>query len=245
MRQWLWLIAALVSGLLHLMFGIWILPNASDKQLSLPVIGGGVILQLSEASITEEQQTLIEQPEPESEPEPEPEPKPEPEPEPEPESEPEPEPEPRPKPKPKPEPEPEPAVQKFSNPDEADEISEIRQQESTEAAVVGQPLELDFPGGNPQAIIDYQTELQLWLQRYKTYPRRLKRRRIEGDVVVSFTINSQGHLLAYSLINSSGVPELDKAAMQLLEASEPLPSIPAELGISQYTVQVPIRYTLR
>jgi protein TonB len=225
MRQWLWLIAALVSGLLHLMFGIWILPNASDKQLSLPVIGGGVILQLSEASITEEQQTLIEQPEPESEPEPEPEP--------------------RPKPKPKPEPEPEPAVQKFSNPDEADEISEIRQQESTEAAVVGQPLELDFPGGNPQAIIDYQTELQLWLQRYKTYPRRLKRRRIEGDVVVSFTINSQGHLLAYSLINSSGVPELDKAAMQLLEASEPLPSIPAELGISQYTVQVPIRYTLR
>jgi protein TonB len=207
MRQWLWLIAALVSGLLHLMFGIWILPNASEKELSLPVIGGGVILQLSEASITEEQQTLMEQPEPE--------------------------------------PEPEPAVQKFSNTDEADEISEIRRQESTEAAVVGQPLELDVPGGNPQAIIDYQTELQLWLQRYKTYPRRLKRRRIEGDVVVSFTINSQGHLLAYSLINSSGVPELDKAAMQLLEASEPLPGIPAELGISQYTVQVPIRYTLR
>ncbi|MFT6640624.1 MAG: hypothetical protein ACJAUZ_001621, partial [Flavobacteriaceae bacterium] len=65
MRQWLWLIAALVSGLLHLMFGIWILPNASEKELSLPVIGGGVILQLSEASITEEQQTLMEQPEPE------------------------------------------------------------------------------------------------------------------------------------------------------------------------------------
>ena len=99
-------------------------------------------------------------------------------------------------------------------------------------------------GGAPEAELSYQQELQLWLQKYKRYPRRLKRRGVEGEVLVAFTLDAEGRLLNEKIVRSSGESALDEAAVALLRAAEPMPAIPRALGVDQYRVEVPIRYSV-
>ena len=85
----------------------------------------------------------------------------------------------------------------------------------------------------------------MWLQQHKTYPRRLQRRRIEGEVIVAFTINRAGVLLNSRIVSSSGVQGLDDAALELLERAKPFPALPPELTQDSYSAEVPILYSLR
>ncbi len=67
---------------------------------------------------------------------------------------------------------------------------------------------------------------------------------MEGIVLVTFTLDAEGRLLDYSLVQGSGVAGLDRAALQLLKEAEPYPAIPDALGLKQYALQVPVRYSL-
>ena len=83
------------------------------------------------------------------------------------------------------------------------------------------------------------------MQRYKTYPRRLERRRVEGEVVVAFAIDRDGALLGSRLVASSGERGLDDAALELLARAAPFPPLPSTLGQDRYEIEVPILYSLR
>ena len=93
--------------------------------------------------------------------------------------------------------------------------------------------------------MNYQQELSLWLQQYKTYPRRLKRRRIEGEVIVAFTISRNGALLDSRIVTSSGVQGLDDAALELLIRAAPFPTLPPDLKQDSYSAELPIVYSLQ
>lgn len=137
---------------------------------------------------------------------------------------------------PEPEPEPEPV-----SPDDSD----TGQAPLPESLVGESDLSSLEPGDDPQAKQDYRTELQQWLQSHIRYPHRLKRRKVEGVVQVAFSIDTQGRLLEYALVKSSGVAGLDDAALQLLREAEPFPAIPDALGLNRYDVQVPVNYALQ
>ena len=100
-------------------------------------------------------------------------------------------------------------------------------------------------GGDPEAVLGYRAELRLWLERHKRYPPRLRRRRIEGEVVVAFTVGAGGELLEHEVLESSGERGLDEAALAMLRAAEPLPPIPASMGVDRYRAEMPVRYALR
>ena len=68
---------------------------------------------------------------------------------------------------------------------------------------------------------------------------------MEGEVVVAFSLDRQGALLDARVVQSSGEPALDEAALELLSDAAPFPSLPDELGTDRYTVELPIAYTLR
>ncbi|MGQ7843664.1 energy transducer TonB [Granulosicoccus sp. 3-233] len=115
----------------------------------------------------------------------------------------------------------------------------------TEQQLGGSDSSLPDSGGDSQARQDYRGELQQWLQDRIRYPHRLKRRKVEGVVQVTFTIDAEGHLLEHALVKSSGVAGLDAAALQLLRDAQPYPAIPSALGLTHYEIQVPVNYSLR
>ncbi len=90
----------------------------------------------------------------------------------------------------------------------------------------------------------YFAQLSAWLKRHQEYPEALKQARQQGTVVVRFTLDRQGKLLASSIKQSSGHSQLDQAALALLVSASPLPPLPDELPQQRVTLSVPIDYSL-
>lgn len=98
--------------------------------------------------------------------------------------------------------------------------------------------------GNPGDVRDYLAAVMRQLNRYKTYPRALKKARIEGTVVIQFTIDHDGQLLASAVQQGSGQVELDRAALDMLARANPLPAIPDFMNRDELALAIPVEYSL-
>jgi len=100
-------------------------------------------------------------------------------------------------------------------------------------------------GGNPGAEADYYATLLAWLERHKEYPRRAQMRRHEGVAHLRFTIDGEGHVLAFRVERSSGHESLDDAVERMIRKAEPLPPIPVALGKERLDLVVPVQFFLK
>ena len=100
-------------------------------------------------------------------------------------------------------------------------------------------------GGNPGAEADYYATLLAWLERHKEYPRRAQMRRHEGVAHLRFTIDGEGHVLAFRVERSSGHASLDDAVERMIRKAEPLPPIPVALGKERLDLVVPVQFFLK
>ena len=96
-----------------------------------------------------------------------------------------------------------------------------------------------------QAILSWQQELLLHLERHKRYPRQARFRRITGITEIHFTMNRNGMLISSRLHDSSGARILDEAALDMVRRAQPLPTPPPEIGDTQLSILVPVRFSLR
>jgi protein TonB len=83
------------------------------------------------------------------------------------------------------------------------------------------------------------------LARHRTYPARLRAERIAGVVLLRFTVDRSGNVLARRVERSSGQPALDELALDLLARAAPLPPPPGDLPGPSIELVVPVRYALR
>lgn len=97
-------------------------------------------------------------------------------------------------------------------------------------------------GGIPGEVRDYYASLQALLERQKKYPRRAKRRGIEGVVTLWFQMNRRGEVLDYRIQESSGNRVLDKAIERLIENASPLPPFPDQMTEEEVSLVVPFRF---
>ena len=95
--------------------------------------------------------------------------------------------------------------------------------------------------GDPQ---HYFSRLVAWLNRYKDYPPEVKKRKQQGTVVLAFSINRAGEVLASRIRTSSGYPLLDRAALDMLARAAPLPPMPDSMSRERLHLAVPIEYSL-
>lgn len=92
----------------------------------------------------------------------------------------------------------------------------------------------------------YLYELRLLLDSRKQYPPLARSLRQEGIVEVGFLLQPDGRLSETNVVRPSTHANLNRAALQLIEAVGRFKPLPAELGkMSGWRVSVPIEYRLQ
>ena len=100
-------------------------------------------------------------------------------------------------------------------------------------------------GGAPHIEPSWQSSLVRQLQRYKRYPSEAQSRNEQGVVLLSFSLDRTGHVLAHRVARSSGFADLDNEVMAMIMRAEPLPAFPASMPQPRIDLTVPIRFSLR
>ena len=102
-------------------------------------------------------------------------------------------------------------------------------------APANEPTKRDY-GWLSEAILRQVEEL-------KRYPAAARIERADGRVVVKTVINEDGSVGEIELVQSSGFPSLDKAAMETIKQAAPF-HLPHPLGRPRLTIKIPISYRL-
>jgi periplasmic protein TonB len=100
-------------------------------------------------------------------------------------------------------------------------------------------------GGAPRIEPSWQTSLVRQLQRAKRYPAQAQSRNEQGVVLLRFSLDRNGHVLAHSIARSSGYPDLDDEVMAMIIRAEPLPAFPPSMPQERLDLTVPIRFSIR
>lgn len=107
---------------------------------------------------------------------------------------------------------------------------------------------LNSPSEQPQATPAAQSSRYLTLvrnliERRKHYPGFARSQRQEGTVLIRLGIGTRGEITALSLLNSSGHPALDRAALEAVRKAQPFPP-PPQYGLGAMSIDIPMLYKL-
>ncbi|MBP0124847.1 MAG: energy transducer TonB [Nitrospira sp.] len=102
-------------------------------------------------------------------------------------------------------------------------------------APANEPAKRDY-GWLAEAIIRRVEEL-------KRYPAAARIERAEGRVMVKIVLSEDGSVGEIEVVQSSGFPSLDKAAIETIRQAAPF-HLPHPLGRPQLTIKIPISYRL-
>ena len=79
----------------------------------------------------------------------------------------------------------------------------------------------------------------------QSYPRIARRRGMEGQPVIVFTLDKRGRLTQVDLAQTSGYQLLDQAALEAVQQAAPYPEIPAPLKLNFFQFKLPISFVLK
>lgn len=118
----------------------------------------------------------------------------------------------------------------------------VNQQATTTGAITSNNPNLVGKGYSTDELSAYRSALRREIERHKRYPNRARMMRKQGVVTVVFKINQAGQISDILVAKSSGVEELDNAAISAVNNARPIGSPPAGLG-NQLTI--PINFTIK
>jgi protein TonB len=79
----------------------------------------------------------------------------------------------------------------------------------------------------------------------KYYPRIARRRGMEGQPIIAFTLDKGGRIMKAALAKTSGYQLLDQAALEAVRQAAPYPEIPAPLKMDSFQFKLPISFILK
>ncbi len=95
----------------------------------------------------------------------------------------------------------------------------------------------------PAVSVAWKNALGHWLQKHIAYPDAARERSETGRVVVRLTVDRDGRVRDVTISGSSGVTDVDAAAVTMLRGAI-LPPFPDSMQQADTVVTVPIRYLL-
>ncbi|AOM41780.1 energy transducer TonB [Xenorhabdus hominickii] len=102
---------------------------------------------------------------------------------------------------------------------------QVNSEGSISRTATSQPL---IGQGNSE-VDNYHARLRKEIERHKDYPRKAKRMKQQGTVIVNFILLNDGTLTATRVVNSSGSSTLDKAALNAINQANSVGSMPADM----------------
>jgi periplasmic protein TonB len=93
-------------------------------------------------------------------------------------------------------------------------------------------------------LVKYRGMIYQLLNSKKQYPRKARALQQTGRVVIKIKLSREGKLLAADIVESCPYQVLTKASLEAVKSVEKFPSIPSELAMSEYTIDVPFDYNV-
>lgn len=98
-------------------------------------------------------------------------------------------------------------------------------------------------GGPPsEKPADWQSRVLARLNAVKAYPSSARARRQQGVVLIRFTLDRTGAVLAVALAQTSGFALLDREALTLPRRASPLPQPPEDVKGQRIELMVPVEF---
>lgn len=91
---------------------------------------------------------------------------------------------------------------------------------------------------------NWESQILAHLERFRRYPSRARAARQQGTVLVRFTMNRAGMVLAASIAKKSGSFDLDQSALETFRRAQPLPAIPPDRP-DPVELTIPVEFYLR
>jgi protein TonB len=91
---------------------------------------------------------------------------------------------------------------------------------------------------------EYIALLKRHIEKYKFYPKRAKRLRQEGKVIISFILSKNGKIKSAKIVQGCSSKRLNKAAIKLFDRITKFEPIPKELNKSSWNLSIPIEYSI-
>ena len=96
-----------------------------------------------------------------------------------------------------------------------------------------------------RAEASWQKALVSHLNRFKRYPDAARARGSQGSVLVEFTIDRSGNVVASRVLRHSGSSLLDEEAIAVLQRASPLPRPPADITGELFPLTLPIQFRIK
>ncbi len=101
-------------------------------------------------------------------------------------------------------------------------------------------------GARDAEITSRYTQLtSLWVKKFQRYPEEMRQKGAHGTVVVRIRIDRRGNIGYYAVERSSGVPELDHAAIDMIRRANPIPAVPKDYPEGEsFEFLIPVIFSL-
>ena len=93
------------------------------------------------------------------------------------------------------------------------------------------------PSAAPSIVPGWNVQLAAWLASHKRYPSTARQRGEQGEVLVRFVVESDGHVIEVTVEKSSGHADLDAAALAMLRGA----TVPPPGAAATRTVRIRFR----
>lgn len=97
----------------------------------------------------------------------------------------------------------------------------------------------------PRIDPSWESRLLRRLQEFKSYPLAARRRGEHGVVLLTFSVDRNGHVTSRRVLKSSGYSDLDAEVLALVERAQPMPAFPVSMTEVELNLTFPIRFSLR
>ncbi len=90
----------------------------------------------------------------------------------------------------------------------------------------------------------YKNAVRQAILKNRVYPRQARRKRQKGTVVVAFRLQKNGKIENLRVVKSSGIEQLDKAALQAVEKVQQFNPFPKDVTRSFWKFEIPVSFRL-
>jgi periplasmic protein TonB len=128
--------------------------------------------------------------------------------------------------------------------EEQQEKAVQQQQASTESVAAEATVRKRKKTKLQQRIVaDWQKELVAYLDKHKRYPNGAMQKNLK--IVVSFQLDRLGHVVSTRIVEGSGDPAFDEAALDMVKRSDPVPAPPPLIADEGLTFSLPVIFRVK